>query len=147
MNRTHSGGAVPPWGLAVANLLVGNAPSEAVFEATLVGPTLSVLAPVTIGLAGADLGARIRGGRRLQPGRSHRLAAGDVVEMAGGAGDDRSTGCRAYLAAPGGIAVPLVLGSRSTCLAAAFGGLAADAAAPPPAAPFREPAVPDWARR
>lgn len=116
-------GAADPWSLAVANLVVGNDPSHAVLEATLVGPTLAVLSPVTVGLAGADLGARIRGGPRLAPGRSHRLAPGDVLEIPGGDRDDRAAGCRAYLAVPGGIDVPLVLGSRSTCLAAAFGGL------------------------
>ncbi|HEY3164907.1 MAG TPA: biotin-dependent carboxyltransferase family protein [Candidatus Limnocylindrales bacterium] len=116
-------GAADRWSLAVSNLLVGNDPSDAVLEATLVGPTLAVLAPITVGLAGADLGARIRGGRRLAPGRSHRLVPGEVLEMPGGDGGERTAGCRAYLAVPGGIDVPLVLGSRSTCLAAAFGGL------------------------
>jgi antagonist of KipI len=97
---------------------------------TLVGPTLVVAAgaTVTIGLAGADLGARIRNGRRLAPGRSHRLAGGDIVEIPGdrsgpsGPGPSAAGGSRAYLAVPGGIDVPIVLGSRSTCLAGAFGG-------------------------
>ena len=40
---------------------------------TLVGPTLVARSALTIALAGADLGARIRAGRRLAPGRSHRL--------------------------------------------------------------------------
>jgi antagonist of KipI len=118
-------GAADPWSRAVANLLVGNDPDEAVLEMTLVGPTLAVRAAsgVTIGLAGADLGARIRDGRRLAPGRSHRLAAGDILEIPGDAPNGPATGCRAYLALPGGIDAPIVLGSRSTCLAAGFGGL------------------------
>jgi len=37
---------------------------------------------------------------------------------------ERKSGCRAVLAVAGGIAVPPVLGSRSTCLAGGFGGLA-----------------------
>ncbi len=124
---THLGvpesGAADPWSLAVANLLVGNDAGFAALEMTLVGPTLAVQAAVTIGLAGADLGARIRGGRRLAPGRSHRLAAGDVVEIPGDGPTAPSTGSRAYLAIPGGVDVPAVLGSRSTCLAGGFGGL------------------------
>jgi biotin-dependent carboxylase-like uncharacterized protein len=118
-------GTADPWSRAIANLLVGNDPSDAVLEMTLVGPTLAIRAPngVTIGLAGADLGARIRGGRRLAPGRSHRLAAGDVLEIPGDGPNGPATGCRAYLALPGGIDAPIVLGSRSTCLAAGFGGL------------------------
>jgi biotin-dependent carboxylase-like uncharacterized protein len=116
-------GAADPWSLAVANLLVGNEPAAAALEMTLVGLTVAVHAVVSIGLAGADLGARIRGGRRLAPGRSHRLAAGDVVEIPGDGPTAPAAGSRAYLAIPGGVDVPAVLGSRSTCLAAGFGGL------------------------
>jgi antagonist of KipI len=118
-------GAADPWSRAVANLLVGNQPGDAVLEMTLVGPTLAVRAAsgVTIGLAGADLGARIREGRRLAPGRSHRLAAGDVLEFPGTGLNGTAAGSRAYLALPGGVDAPIVLGSRSTCLAAGFGGL------------------------
>jgi antagonist of KipI len=122
---THLGvpesGAADSWSLAVANLLIGNGPDDAVVEMTIGGPTLRTVRPVTIGLAGADLGGRVRDGRRLEPDRAHRLAAGDVVTFAGSAAD-RSPGARAYLAVPGGIDVELVLGSRSTCLAAGFGG-------------------------
>jgi allophanate hydrolase subunit 2 len=119
------GGAADPWSLAVANLLVGNEPGSAVLEMTLVGPTLAVHAgaAVTIGLAGADLGARIRNGRRLAPGRSHRLAGGDILDIPGDRTGPSARGSRAYLAVPGGIDVPVVLGSRSTCLAGGFGGL------------------------
>ena len=124
---THLGvpesGAADPWSLAVANLLVGNESAAAALEMTLVGPTLAVHAAVSIGLAGADLGARIRGGRRLAPGRSHRLAADDVLEISGDGPTEPGAGSRAYLAIPGGVDVPAVLGSRSTCLAGGFGGL------------------------
>ena len=118
-------GAADPWSSAVANLLVGNDLMAAVLEMTLVGPVLAVRpgVAVSVGLAGADLGARIRGGRRLAAGRSHRLAPGDVLELTGDAGDRRTSGARAYLAVPDGIDAPIVLGSRSTCLAAGFGGL------------------------
>lgn len=119
---THLGvpesGAADPWSRAVANRLAGNEPGDAVLEATLVGPTLRALRPLTLALAGADLGAHISG-RRAVVGRSHRVAAGDVLAMPGSS----STGCRAYLAIGGGFRVPEVLGSRSTCLAAGFGGL------------------------
>lgn len=116
-------GAADPWSHAVANLLVGNDPGLAALEMTIAGPTIVAAASLTIGLAGSDLGARIRDGRRLATGRSHRLAAGDVVEIAGDVAARPTAGGRGYLAIPGGIAVPLVLGSRSTCLAAGFGGL------------------------
>jgi biotin-dependent carboxylase-like uncharacterized protein len=118
-------GAADPWSLAVSNLLVRNDPADAVLEMTLVGPTLAVRSGlgITMGLAGGYLGARIRDGRRLVPGRSHRLADGEVLEIPGEGPNGPATGCRAYLAVPGGIDAPIVLGSRSTCLAAGFGGL------------------------
>lgn len=114
-------GAADPWSLAVANLLVGNDPIAAALELTIVGGSFTVLRDVTIGLAGAGLGARVRGGPRLHPGRSHRLAAGDVLDVPGDAPD--GDGARAYLALPGGVGALPVLGSRSTCLPGGFGGI------------------------
>ncbi|HYN70176.1 MAG TPA: biotin-dependent carboxyltransferase family protein [Candidatus Eisenbacteria bacterium] len=115
------GGAADPVGLAVANLVLGNAPDMAAIECTLLGPELRVLRDVTVGIGGADLGGQVlRGGRRLPPGASHRLRAGEVLAFAAVEPD---LGCRAYLAVPGGIDVPEVLGSKSTSLVGAFGGL------------------------
>jgi biotin-dependent carboxylase-like uncharacterized protein len=123
---THVGvpesGAMDRSSLHVANLLAGNEPGAAALEMTLIGPTLAIADPLTIALAGTDFGARIRDGRRLAPGRTHRLARGDVVELPGDPATSPSSGARAYLAVAGGIDVPVVLGSRSTCLAGGFGG-------------------------
>jgi antagonist of KipI len=113
-------GACDPWSLAVANLLAGSARGAAAIEMTIVGPTLVARRAMVIGLAGADLGGRVVGGRRLTPGRSHRIEAGETIAFPG---DEAERGARLYLGLSGGIAVPEVLGSRSTCLAAAFGGL------------------------
>jgi antagonist of KipI len=115
-------GACDPWSLAIANALVGNEPGAAALELTLVGPEVRASTDCLIGVAGSDLGGIVMGsGHRLEPGRSHRLAAGDVVAFPGPA--SQRTGARAYLALPGGVDVPVVLGSRSTCLPAGFGGL------------------------
>ncbi|HEY8799582.1 MAG TPA: biotin-dependent carboxyltransferase family protein [Candidatus Limnocylindrales bacterium] len=113
-------GACDPWSLAIANLLVGADPTAAALEMTLVGPTLVARRSTVIGLAGADLGGRVVGGRRLRAGQSHRIEAGDTITFPGGGPDRRA---RAYLALPGEIDVPEILGSRSTCLAAGFGGI------------------------
>jgi biotin-dependent carboxylase-like uncharacterized protein len=123
---THLGvpvsGACDPWSLAVANLLLDTDRGAAALEMTLVGPTLAVLEPGTVALAGADLGGRVREtGRRLLPGRVHRLERSTTLEFPGPV--DPTTGARAYLAMPGGIAVPEVLGSASTCLSGGFGGM------------------------
>jgi antagonist of KipI len=116
------GGACDRWSLAVANLLAGNGPHVAAVEMTLVGATFAVRSPIVVGLAGADLGGAVREtGRRLEPGRSHRLDAGTTIAFGGDA--TSRTGARAYLALPGGIDVPVVLGSASTSLGAGFGGI------------------------
>jgi biotin-dependent carboxylase-like uncharacterized protein len=118
------GGACDPWSLAVANLLVGNDAGAAAVEMTLIGATFAVGASVTVGLAGADLGGIVREtGRPLAPGRTHRLEKGSTIAFPGGADPGPRSGARAYLAIPGGIDVPLVLGSASTALGAGFGGI------------------------
>ncbi|HSL34782.1 MAG TPA: biotin-dependent carboxyltransferase family protein [Candidatus Limnocylindrales bacterium] len=123
------GGACDTWSLAVANRLAGNGPEAAALELTIVGPTLAIREAIVVGLAGADLGGIARpGDRRLEPGRSHRLEPGITISFPGWAAASDgaiggAVGARGYLAVPGGVDVPEVLGSRSTSLAGAFGGL------------------------
>lgn len=109
-------GAMDHFALRAANLLVGNADDDAVLEITLAGPTLVFEADALIALAGGDLGAQV-GARALLPWRVSLVPRGNELTFVG----ERS-GCRAYLAVAGGIDVPLVLGSRSTYVRAAFGG-------------------------
>jgi biotin-dependent carboxylase-like uncharacterized protein len=117
-----AGGAADPHALLVANALLGNAPGDAVIELTLAGASLLALRPVTIAVAGADLGARVRETRvRVAPGGTLDLREGQTLTVTGARGG-AARGCRAYLAVPGGIDVPVVLGSRATALGAGFGG-------------------------
>lgn len=114
------GGAADPVALALANALVDNDPDAAAVEMTLAGPTLRVLAPTTVALAGAELGGRVEEtGERLAAGTSLRVRPGWTLVLDGPA----AHGARAYLAVPGGVAVAPVLGSRATALGAGFGGL------------------------
>lgn len=114
----HSG-ACDRWGFAVANVLLGNVPSAAALEMTLVGPTLRARGACTVGLGGADLGGIVlRTGDRVAPGTTHNLRDGDVLQFPGGSG-----GMRAYLSLHGGLDVPLSLGSRSTYMPARLGGI------------------------
>ena len=109
-------GALDAVALRVANLLVGNAEGAASLEITLLGPTLRFTADHLIALTGADLSPTLDG----QPLPLHRpvaVRAGTVLAF----GAARAGG-RAYLAVAGGVAVPLVLGSRSTYLRAGLGG-------------------------
>jgi antagonist of KipI len=104
-----------------ANLLVGNSGTEATIEITLRGPELEFEHPTLIAMCGAMFDAQCVDAKGkifpmplnrpvLMP-KTARLRIGDVRH-----------GARAYIAAAGGIPLPLVLGSRSTYLPARFGG-------------------------
>jgi biotin-dependent carboxylase-like uncharacterized protein len=114
-------GALDSFGLRLANALAGNPQGAAALEILVSGPTLEVAAKsVRVALVGLSAGLEIRGGppRLLPAGRSVILAQGEVFQVVVG----RKSGC-CYLAVAGGIAVPLVLGSASTYVRAAIGGL------------------------
>jgi antagonist of KipI len=110
-------GALDLFSLRAANRLVGNPDDAAGLEATLVGPRLKFLAPATIALTGADLGARLDK-RPVPRWQSVLVDAGAVLSF----GDPRD-GMRAYLAVAGSIDVPVVLGSRSTYIRSKLGGV------------------------
>ncbi len=113
---------------AAANRAVGNPPPAAALECTVVGPHLAFLAPIRFAVAGADLGAVLEradlGPWPVPLGAGVLARPGNVLRFTGA-----RAGCRAYVAVQGGIDVPVVLGSRATDLAAAFGGLAGRALA------------------
>lgn len=138
-------GACDAWSMAVANLLLDNEEGAAVLEMTLLGATFEIVTSGVIAVAGADMEAVVEGeGRRLEPGASHRVEAGTRLRFGAAV-----RGVRAYLAIPGGIDVEPILGSRSTCLAGGFGGLAGRALAPgdvliPSRAPTRALAGNSW---
>jgi antagonist of KipI len=118
-----AGGAADPESLEVANALLGNPAGAAVLELTLAGARLRALRTVTLALSGADLGARVAGSNEAAPaGETVTLRGGDVLVLHGPPAATLA-GCRAYIAIPGGVAVPEALGSRSTALGAGFGGL------------------------
>ena len=110
-------GAADAGALRVANLLVGNDEHAAGLEITLLGPKIRFESDHLIALTGAHLSPSING-QPVGCNRAVWVAAG--AELAFGAA---VAGCRAYLAVAGGVAVPLVLGSRATYLRAGFGGL------------------------
>jgi biotin-dependent carboxylase-like uncharacterized protein len=126
--RAAAAWGVPPGGpldagaAAAALALARCGPDDALLELALAGPRLRALRDVVVAVAGADLGGEILPSRRpAAPGRTHRLAAGEILDLTRGATDPTAT--RTYLAIPGGFDVPVVLGSRATCLPGAFGGL------------------------
>lgn len=111
-------GAMDPLALAVTNLLIGNPPGAASLEFTFPGPRLRAARSLTAAIGGADLSPSING-RPAPMWSSLRLDAGDVLAF----GAPRA-GRWAYLALPGGIDVPEVMGSRATYLGATLGGYA-----------------------
>lgn len=102
--------------LVRANLLAGNPPEEAALEITGMGPAIRFHQDNCFALAGASFSARLND-KALQSGHAYLAKQGDVLQL--GAAEH---GFRGYLAVSGGFALPEVLGSRSTCLAAGFGG-------------------------
>ncbi|MCL1979898.1 MAG: biotin-dependent carboxyltransferase family protein [Proteobacteria bacterium] len=114
---------VPPSGVLddyahrVANWLVGNAATCATLEMTVSGPRIEWLTTADIAVTGAGMGPRLNGSPQ-RPWASLRVRPGDVLEL--GLAEN---GCRGYLALTGGIGVPEVMGSRSTCLGGGLGGL------------------------
>lgn len=109
-------GAIDARSHALANLLAGNDPAAATLELTLLGPTLRFEGAAYVGLCGADLAAKLDGAP-VANGTGFPVRAGG--ELAFGAA---ASGCRAYLAVRGGLAVAPVLGSRATYTRAALGG-------------------------
>jgi antagonist of KipI len=119
-------GACDAWGLAQANLLVGNERDAAAIEATFEGPALRVLVDAVVAIGGADLVAHVpEEFRDLSPGSAHRLRAGTTVrfDARGQMHANAQSGMRAYIAVPGGVDVAEVLESAATYLTGGFGGL------------------------
>ena len=115
-------GAMDGPALRAANQLVGNPPGAAGLECTVAGPQLRFLVTTHFAVTGGDLSPILQrddlGAWPVPPGAPVLARAGNVLSFGG-----RRSGCRAYLGLAGGIDVPLMLGSRSTDLAAGFGGI------------------------
>ena len=109
-------GALDQYSFRAANLLLGNDENAAVLECTLLGPELEFQRDAVIAVTGAEMTPKLNG---VPAPRNEAIAvkAGTVVSF-----DFMRTGARAYVAAAGGIDVPMVLGSRSTYGLGAFGG-------------------------
>lgn len=110
-------GAMDPFAAAAANRLLGNPPGAALLEIVLRGPRLRATVPTRAALVGASFAATLDG-RPVRSGEPFELPAG--AELAIGEAID---GARTLLAVAGGLAVPRLLGSRSTYLRGGFGGL------------------------
>ena len=108
-------GALDPFALAAANLLLGNEENAAGLEISLSGPTIAATdQPVAVALAG-ELRGRITGGGVVPPWQAVVLAPGQELAVSA---PKRGIG---YLALSGGVLSEPILGSRSTYLRAGLG--------------------------
>lgn len=114
-------GALDATALALANFAVGNPVGHAALECLYQGPTLAVvgdLARVAVAGVGAALDVVIDGQpQRVPAAQSITLPRGATIRVV-----FIAPGISAILAVAGGIAVPLVMGSRSTYARARLGG-------------------------
>lgn len=111
-------GAMDPFALQAANLLVGNESGAAAIETPSSNFKVRTDRDCLVSCAGPEWMLEINGSRF--PGWMAVVArAGDFIQPLPGPGAGRW----GYLAVSGGIDVPVVAGSRSTLLRGSFGGL------------------------
>lgn len=109
-------GAMDWLSLARANILAGNDWEEAALELTGLGPVIRFDTDTVFALSGADFSAKLNGSA-LDPNGAYLAHKGDLLEFGAA-----TNGFRGYFAVAGGFAIPKIMESRSTCLAAQFGG-------------------------
>ncbi|WP_461518408.1 5-oxoprolinase subunit C family protein [Porticoccus sp.] len=112
-----TGGPADPFAFDWANRLCGNEPGTTALEITVGGLVLSCERSTRVAICGADMPMSING-EVMDAWRSYHVNAGDRISV----GYARS-GVRAYLAVVGGLAILPILGSTSTVVREALGGL------------------------
>ncbi|HZK55661.1 MAG TPA: biotin-dependent carboxyltransferase family protein [Desulfosporosinus sp.] len=110
-------GAMDDYSMQLGNLLVGNKPHEAVLETTILGPSVQFNVTTRIALTGANMEPQINR-QAVTMWRSILVCPGDVLTFGG-----LISGCRGYIALAGGIGIEAVMGSKSTYVRGAIGGL------------------------
>lgn len=109
-------GAMDPYSMKVANLLVGNDLNEGVLEVTMLGPKLKCLNDIVIAICGGNLSPVVNG-TAAPLWKSFLVRKGEILSF-----QAPKNGARAYISISGGFNVPKVLGSKSTYLKAQMGG-------------------------
>lgn len=100
----------------MANLVVGNKEAEAAIEVTLMGTAFQFEEDALISITGGDLNATIDN-IPAPLWRPIYIRKGAILSFG-----SCSDGCRAYVAAAGGFAVPEIMNSKSTYLRGGIGG-------------------------
>jgi biotin-dependent carboxylase-like uncharacterized protein len=110
-------GVMDRFAATMANILAGNSSDAAVLEMTLLGGTFRFPNEAYLAVCGADMLGSLNG-NKIRNWSAFYVPANSELAF-----DYATSGCRTYIAFYGGIAVPQVLGSRSTYTRAAIGGL------------------------
>ena len=100
----------------MANVLVGNDEWEALLEFCLIGPILSFDEPVNLAVCGGDFSLEVEG-RVYSAYRAVHVPSRKRVRVLTG-----EVGVYGSLAISGGLAIPRVMGSKSTLLRCGIGG-------------------------
>lgn len=111
------GGAADVFALQEGNRLLRNTGNSAAIEMTATGAALRFLKPSWGCITGSHCSPR-HNGQEIAMWTTYSFGAGDTLQIG-----NIELGLRCYFCIQGGFDVPLVLGSRSTFLAAAWGGL------------------------
>ncbi|MES5955617.1 biotin-dependent carboxyltransferase family protein [Bacillus fungorum] len=111
------GGAMDQSALRMINMLVGNEENEAGLEMTIMGPKLLIKKTTLLAIGGSDMepllnGKRIPLWRPILAEEGSMLCFGKV-----------KSGCRTYVTFAGGIHIDRTMGSKSTYIRAAIGGI------------------------
>lgn len=110
-------GALDTLSARIANKAVGNSDDEAVCEFTYADAQFKAETDILIAYAG-DGAKLISGEQKLPAERPLFILSGSIIELV-----NNSAGSRTYLSIAGGWNVPDVMGSKSTYITAAFGGI------------------------
>ncbi|MBK4714483.1 MULTISPECIES: 5-oxoprolinase subunit PxpC [Tenebrionibacter/Tenebrionicola group] len=117
MGGVSRSGALDMPSLIVANVLVGNDPGAAALEITLGNCLIEFTRDGWFALTGADCAAQLDD-KPVWTGWRQPAKAGQRLRLT-----MPQRGMRSYLAVAGGLDVPEIMGSRSTDLKGAFGGV------------------------
>jgi biotin-dependent carboxylase-like uncharacterized protein len=101
----------------VANALVGNDMAAATLESVFIGPTLHFRRDTVVAVTGAEVHLKLDG-VSMPSWTTLPVRAGQVLTVG-----PAQKGLRNYVAVRGGIGTPVVMGSRSTYLQSAIGGV------------------------
>ncbi|MFK4329906.1 antagonist of KipI [Bacillus sp. RC240] len=111
------GGAMDKNALRMINMLVGNEENEAGLEITIMGPKMLIKKTTLLAIGGADMEPLLNG-ERIPLWRPILAEEGSMLCLG-----KAKSGCRVYVTFAGGINIDCTMGSKSTYIRAALGGI------------------------